>query len=384
MARRVFRGDDSHVGFAELLFDLVFVFAITQLSALLRGHYDPEGAAETAFLFLAVWWSWIYTTWVLNRLDPERPKVRALLFALMLAGLFLSMALPQAFHARGLVFAASYCSMQLLRTAFMWAVIDTPGLRRGYVRIMIWAAVAAAFWLSGAGVELPDRAWLWGCALGIEYLGPISRFWVPGIPRREVPGDRIKGGHIAERCALFVIICLGEALLITGASFSNQEWHLAATLAFLASFVQATAMWWVYFHIGHRRATHHIEKSEHPADLARVGYTYLHIPIVAGIIVAAVGAQRGILNPMAAATPPELASVVGGLALFLLGNGFFKWQSSRYFPLSHLVGLGLTAVLAYGGLWAGLLVANAAAAAILVQVAVWEHWSWARGAKGKA
>jgi low temperature requirement protein LtrA len=376
----VLRGDDARVGFAELFFDLVFVFAITQVSHVLVAHYDLKGALETGFLFLAVWWVWIYSTWVLNRLDPDQLQVRVLLFSLMAAGLFLSMALPEAFGDRGLVFALAYVGMQVGRTVFVWlAASGNTIFSRTYLRILVWFVVAAVLWIAGASVEGTARLWLWGAALGIEYLGPVAGYFVPGIGRDVSANWAVKGGHIAERCGLFVIICLGETLLVAGATFAELEWDAAGTLAFLAAVGQAIAMWWVYFHIGHKRGTHQIEHSANPGQLARLAFTYLHIPIVAGIVVSAVASERAIVHPGDAGVLAESASAIGGLALFLLGNGLFKRVSARNFPLSHWVGLALCVVAAAVGPWTTLLVLNLAAVAILVLVAVWEDQSFAAG-----
>jgi low temperature requirement protein LtrA len=376
----VLRGDDGRVGFAELFFDLVFVFAITQVSHLLLEHYDLTGALETGFLFLAVWWVWIYSTWVLNRLDPDEVQVRVLLFSLMAAGLFLSMALPEAFGDRGLVFALAYVAMQVGRTTFVWAhAKGNAVLRSTYLRILIWFLVAAVFWIAGALVDGEVRLWLWIIALGIEYAGPWAGYLVPGVGRDVSANWTVKGGHIAERCGLFVIICLGETLLVAGATFSKLDWDTPGTLAFLAAVGQAIAMWWVYFHIGHKRGTHQIEHSANPGQLARLVFTYLHIPIVAGIVVSAVASERAIVHPGDAAVLAESASAIGGLALFLLGNGLFKRVSAGNFPLSHWVGLGLCLAAALAGPWTTLLGLNLAALAILIVVAVWENRSFAAG-----
>ncbi len=373
----VLRGDDSRVGFAELFFDLVFVFAITQVSHTLLAQYNLQGALETGLLFLAVWWVWIYSTWVLNRLDPDQPQVRVLLFLLMAAGLFLSMALPQAFGDRGLVFALAYVGMQVGRTLFVWvAAKGDDALRSTYLRIMIWFLAAAVFWIAGALADGELRLLLWVLALGIEYAGPWAGYLVPGIGRDVSANWSVKGGHIAERCGLFVIICLGETLLVSGATFARLAWDTAGTLAFLAAVGQALAMWWVYFHIGHKRGTHHIEHSDNPGQLARLAYTYLHIPIVAGIVVGAVASERAIAHPGDAGMLAESASAIGGLALFLLGNGLFKRVSAGNFPLSHWVGLGLCCAAVAVGPVTTLLGLNLAALAILIVVAVWEQRSF--------
>ncbi len=372
----ILRGDDATVGFAELFFDLVFVFAITQVSHSLLAHYDLMGAVHTAILFLAVWWVWIYSTMVLNRLDPDQLSVRLLLFALLAAGLFLSMALADAFGDRGLVFALAYVAMQVGRTVFVWfAASDNATLRDTYLRILIWFLVAAGFWITGALAEGEMRVWIWVAALGIEYVGPALGYFVPGLGRDHSTNWEIKGEHIAERCGLFVIICLGETLLVSGATFAELTWDGAGTAAFLAAVGQAVAMWWVYFHIGHRRGAHHIENSDNPGRLARVAFIYLHIPIVAGIVLGAVASERAIAHPGDPGTFIESASAIGGLTLFFLGNGFFKRVSANRFPLSHQVGLGLCVAVVLIGPWTTLLVLNLSVVAILVLVAIWEHRS---------
>ncbi|WP_146286035.1 low temperature requirement protein A [Gemmobacter aquaticus] len=380
MIRPILRDADTRVGFAELFFDLVFVFAITQVSHLLLHHYSLAGALETALIFLAIWWVWIYTTWVLNRLDPERIEVRGLLFALMAAGLFLSMSIPQAFGERGLTFALAFIAMQLGRSLFMFVVSKGNALLRGtYLRIAIWFCASAVFWIAGALADPHHgRLQLWAIALAIEYAGPLTGLYVPGLGRDTTTNWTVKGGHIAERCGLFVIICLGETLLVSGATFSGMEWTTPGTVAFLSSLAGAIGLWWVYFHVGFRRGAHQIEHSDDPGRLARLAFTYAHIPIVAGIVLTAVGAERSIAHPADPANLAEAASVLGGVAMFLAGNGWFKRISGRNFPLSHLVGLGLCVALMLVLPWMNLLALNIASTTILVLVAIWEQCSVGR------
>ena len=185
----------------------------------------------------------------------------------------------------------------------------------------------------------------------------------------------MKGGHIAERCGLFVIICLGETLLVSGATFADMAWTAPGLLAFLSSLCGAIGMWWVYFHIGHRRGTHQIEHSDDPGRLARLAFTYAHIPIVAGIVLTAVGAERSIAHPGDSATLAEAASVLGGVLLFLAGNGWFKSISGNNFPLSHLAGMGACAALLLALPYMNLLGLNIASSTVLLLVAIWEHRS---------
>ena len=244
------RGAHEHarVTNVELFFDLVFVFAVTQLSHSLLKNLTPLGAARTALLFLAVWWVWIYTSWVTNWLDPERTPVRLLLFALMLAGLVLSTSIPQAFDAKGLAFALAYVFMQVGRSLFMvWALGDSsPGNVRNFQRITAWLALAGVFWIAGAFAEGGVRLGLWGAALAVEYVSPAVGFWTPGLGRSTTDDWDVEGGHLAERCSLFIIIALGESLLVTGATFEGLPWTAPTVAAFAVAFVGSVAMWWIY------------------------------------------------------------------------------------------------------------------------------------------
>jgi low temperature requirement protein LtrA len=386
MAGQVLRIDNSRVGYAELFYDLVFVFAITQVSHHLLNHYTRAGAIETALLFLAVWWVWIYTTWVLNWLDPDVFWVRMLLFGMMGAGLFLSMAIPDAFGHRGLVFAVAYAAMQIGRSLFMLSVVwSEPTRRQTHLRITLYFVMAAIFWIWGALVDDPGtRLLLWALALGVEFLGPVISYRVPGFGSDQSSNWKVSGAHMAERCGLFVIICLGETLLVSGATFAKMDWEPGGLAAFLISVAGPAGMWWVYFHIGHRRGAHQIEHAENTGDIARRSFTYYHIPIVAGIVLSAVGAERAIAHPDHLASLAEGASIIGGLALFLWGNGLFKHASAQWFPLSHLIGLGLCALAFLVGPWLTLLVQTAIAVLILILVAIWEHRSLARTKPGVA
>src|SRR3979409_1090236 len=144
----------SRVTYAELFFDLVFVFAVTQISHTLLGRFTPLGALQTTLLFLAIWWVWVYTAWVTNWLNPELTPVRLLLFLLMLGGLVLSTSIPKAFESPGLWFASAYAAMQVGRTAFL--VVSTAprtSARMNAVRILAWLSISAVFWIAGGFAE---------------------------------------------------------------------------------------------------------------------------------------------------------------------------------------------------------------------------------------
>ncbi len=370
--------EHARVTFVELFFDLVFVFAVTQLSHGLLEHLTPLGALQAAILLLAVWWAWIDTAWITNWLDPDKPAVRVLLFVLMLAGLVLSASIPKAFQDRALAFAAAYIAMLALRDMFMlWALHHHDhGNHLNFLRISIWHVACAPLWLAGALVDGPLRMGLWAVAVGIETVGPMAGFWVPVLGRSATSDWNIEGAHMAERCGLFIIIALGESIVITGQTFAGLNWNAAAVGAFAVAFIGSVAMWLVYFNIGAERSSRLAASSDDPGRIGRSGYTYLHILIVAGIIVAAVGDELVLHHPGGGHTDTKTAAVIlGGPALYLLGNSLFKRLSAPNFPLSHTIGLGLLLLLIPAAMVAPPLLLAAATTAVLVLVVAWEWMS---------
>lgn len=164
----------------ELFFDLVFVFAVTQLSHGLLHHLYWMGAAQTAILMVGVWTAWVYTSWVTNWLDPERLPVRLTLFALLAAGLVMSAAIPESFGTKGLIFALAYVFIQVGRTVFfLWSSRgEVAGLIRNFQRVMVWLSAAGLLWLFGGLVELEVRIWWWTAAMAVEFLSPMAYFWL--------------------------------------------------------------------------------------------------------------------------------------------------------------------------------------------------------------
>jgi low temperature requirement protein LtrA len=348
--------DRTPVTYIELFFDLVFVFAITQLSHRLQSHLSLHGAIETLVLFLAIWWVWIHAAWTTNWLDPDRGAVRLLLFGLMLGGLAIATGVPDAFGDTGLLFAGAYLIMQLGRCAYMAWVghgADKASYRNA-LRIAFYFTVSTPLWIGGALLQGDLRLWAWIVALAIEYAGPFFSFRTPGLGR-SVPSDwHISGGHMAERCALFIIIALGEAVLVTGATFAGLSHDRPNTTAFVASFLGSAAMWWIYFDLGAGRASKLIESAGLRAGLiARNAYTYLHMPIVAGIVVTAVGDALMLFQPNGRPDIPYLLTVCGGPWLFLFGNQAFKWTTSdmKWPPLSHFIGMILLLLIAAASYW---------------------------------
>jgi low temperature requirement protein LtrA len=380
--RSIVPNQHSRVTYAELFFDLVFVFAVTQVSHTLLGHFTPLGALQTTLLFLAVWWVWVYTSWITNWLNPERTPVRILLFLLMLGGLVLSTSIPKAFESRGLWFAIAYAAMQVGKTIFLW--VSTPphriSARLNAVRITAWLAMSAVFWIAGGYADGHARLVLWAVALTIEYISPAVRFWIPKYGASTVADWFIEGGHMAERCAGFIIIALGESIVVTGATFADLAWTKETVTAFASAFVGAIAMWWIYFHKGAEAGSELISRSSEPGRLARLAYTYLHMPIVAGIILLAVADQLVLTHPADHSDLKTVVSAIGGPLLFLIGTILFKHTIRGFLQLSHGVGIVVLAVLVWYASGLSPLMLSLATSAIMVMVAVWESASLRSGA----
>ncbi|MBY3377710.1 low temperature requirement protein A [Rhizobium laguerreae] len=367
----------NKVTFLELFFDLVFVFSISQLSHALAAHYTPLGAAEAALMTFAVWWVWIFTAWVTNWLDPDKMPVRGMLVALMMLGLLLSASIPEAFGDKGLLFAGAYVAMQVGRSLFATYAMTRVDRANtlNFIRITTWVAVSGGFWIAGGLLEHEARLTAWAIALAIEYAGPAAGFAVPGLGRSTARDWDVSGAHMAERCALFVIICLGEAILVSGRTFSELPISGLTSLIFATAFIGTVAMWWLYFRFGHGRAAHRIEHDETPGSLARQTFTYGHIPILAGIIVHAVAVEFMFSHPHETGDLGIAAAVLGGSGLFLIGNLWFKGATSGRMPLSHLAGLVFLILLAFVAPFIEVYLMGILATLVLIVVAAWEYRS---------
>lgn len=387
-------GGHAPVSNLELFFDLVFVFAITQISGFLHHHLGLSGLIEGTVVFLAVWWVWMYTTWVTNWLNPDRQPVRILLIVLMLGSLAMAVALPDAFaegHAnKALLFAGCYAGMQLGRSATVsWFFHrDKAPNTRNMVRISCWFAASLPLWIGGAVADGHIRLGMWLIALVIDYSGPFALYRVPGLGQSNTSDWNISGSHMAERCSLFIIIALGEGIVVTGGSFASEPITSVSIAALLAAFLTSVLMWWLYFDMGADRGARMIAGHAQVGRVARNAYTYLHMPIVLGIIVFAVG-DALVMEQAGETASHELVLVqTGGALLFLTGLGLFKRFSNTLgnFPMSHLIAVGGFIALGVTAWLTPLSTLSFAhwGGAILLLAAVWEwvsyHGGWAERA----
>jgi len=318
--------EEQHASNLELFYDLVFVLAVTQVSHLLLPDLTWSGAAKSLLVLLVVWWAWNYTTWVTNMLDPDAIVVRLLVLALMFLSLVLAVAIPEAFGSRALLFAGAYVAIQVGRHAFLTFVVAGRGSpeRRPAAHILTWFVASGVFWIGGALASGPTRIALWLVALGLDYLAPFVLYRIPGRPRLDPSAWEVETSHFAERFQLFVIIALGESIVITGATTAELPLDGVRMAAFGVAFLSTAAMWWLYFGYVAAIAQRRLERASTSTTLARDGFTYLHVVLVAGIIVAAVGDEIVIAHPTEQLSSAELVAVVAGPALYLLGHVLFR------------------------------------------------------------
>ncbi|GAB2844363.1 low temperature requirement protein A [Microbacterium insulae] len=379
LAQDVRRPTDSpradRVTYVELFFDLVFVFALTQLSAYLSENQTPIGVLEGVIMVCALWWAWVSTTWVTNWLDPAKLPVRGAVVALTFVAFVLSVSIAEAFGERAWAFALAYVVLQVGRTGFIvWATLrHDREVSKDFTRVLVWTCASAALWIGGALLPLPWQLPLWIAALGIELLGTLLGFPVPRHGRVLIGAWDLSGPHIAERTALFVLITLGETLLATGFTFVGMESSPESFVAMASAFVATAAAWWIYFDHGERIGSEAIEASDEPGRLARTAYTWVHLAIVAGLVLLSVGDKEALSHPDAQGLTPTLV-VLGGPVVFLVGTVIFRRVLGDGWQLSQLAGIGALLVIAITALAGSsdALTLAALAALVLAAVAVGE------------
>ncbi|AQX81271.1 hypothetical protein A4X17_12320 [Plantibacter sp. H53] len=354
----------ERVTFVELFFDLVFVFALTQLSKLIADDQSVTAALESIVLILALWWSWVSTSWVTNWLDPERLAVRLALIGFGLLAFVAAVSVSASFTDRALAFAVAYVVLQLVRTLFM--VVATwrhdRDVALSFARVLVWTAFAAVFWIAGALVPADWQLAFWICAVAVEYGGGALGFRLPGVRRSEVESWELSGAHLSERASLFIIIAIGESLLVTGFAFVELETSVDAVVGMLSAFVSAVALWWLYFHRTEAAGRRAVEAAEEEADradgdegrsgrrgpgrlgrIARDGYSYAHVVVVAGIVLVSVGDKEILDRPADAVELAGGVVILGGPVLYLLGLSLFRFVVDRAVPLAPVIGLAMLA-----------------------------------------
>ncbi|SEL70683.1 low temperature requirement protein A [Rhodococcus maanshanensis] len=311
---------EQRVAWAELFFDLIWVFAVTQIATALAGAHDIGEAARLLLLFMPLWWGWVGTTLLANRAGAlvDQALGRVALFSVAGCGLLMSVAVGGAFDDRALVFAAGYVVLRLL----LWVIsCRLPGgsARLRLEPFAVAAFVAAPLFLLGAFLEGPGRIAAWTAAALIELIAP-----------RVLPASlnhvRIETAHLPERFGLFLIIALGETVVAVGGQAAGIDLDGPTYAAFALAFLIIVLLWWTYFHYGAPAARHSLEHSPEQARIVTDVFSYAHLIYVTAIIAIAVGLKKLLAYPLSVPhSLPELL-LAPGVALYLFGFCYARWR----------------------------------------------------------
>ncbi len=315
------RREQERVTPLELFFDLVFVLAVTQCTALMADEPTWEGLAKGTLVLGVLWWSWGGYAWLTSAVDPEEGSVRVAMFAAMAAFLIVAICVPGAFDDLALTFAVGYAVVRLAHIAlFLLASRDDPGLRKSTVGLGISTAIAVGLLTGASFLDGTAQGAVWAVALALDLAGPF--FF-------GAEGWKLVPGHFAERHGLIVIIALGESIVAigVGAEFGVDAGVVVAAVLGIAV---AAALWWLYFDIVALVAERRLSKAvagRERNEVARDSFSYLHFPMVAGIVLLALGLKKTLAH---VADPLELVPAVaalGGTALYLLAHVAFRWRN---------------------------------------------------------
>ncbi len=312
--------DGERVTPLELFFDLVFVLAITQCTALMSHHPTWSGIAQGLLVLGMLWWAWTGYSWLTSVIDPEEGAVRLVMFGAMAALLLVSLCVPEAFGSLALAFALIYGVVRTAHIAlFMLASPEDDALRHSVLGLAASTAVAVVLLATASLFDGLAQGALWALALLLDMGGPYffgSEGW------------KLVPGHFAERHGLIVIIALGESIVAIGVGASHALDLGIGTAAVLGVALTA-AMWWVYFDIvaivaGRRLAEAEVGKVQN--EMARDSYSYLHLLMVAGIVLVALGMKTTIGHFDAHLDTVPAFALLGGLAVYLLGHVAFRYR----------------------------------------------------------
>ena len=332
--------EERKTSYLELFFDLVFVFAFTQVTALILEDTTPQGFARAALVLAMVWWAWSAYAWMTNAIDVENAVTRVIMFAAMTAGFFMALAVPDAFQDEAAWFAVAYFVVRVLNPAlYAWGVRGDPVLLRAMGRLAPWFVVAAVVALVGGFVDADYRAWVWLASLVIDVVGTLT------VARVEW---RVSPSHFAERFALIVIIALGESIVAIGIGTSGLPRDTTYALSVIVAFAGVAALWWAYFDFTAVAAERALRRASPQArgPLARDVFTYFHYPVVLGIILYAVAAKKTLEHPLDPLSDAGRWALGLGIAIFLVGFALMRFRVVHRVAWERLAAAVLSLVVA--------------------------------------
>ncbi|MET7834627.1 low temperature requirement protein A [Micromonospora sediminicola] len=372
-------GEGDRATFLELFFDLVFVFALTRISArafedlALEGNQTNwsavTGGGKTLLLLIALWMLWQGTAWTTSRYDPYHLWLQVIVITALLSAMVMGVAIPQAFRSTGWAFAIAYVVAHVARSAILLMVLRRLQYRRLKLRMLITYCVAGVFWLVGALLATNPRVVLWSVALVIEYLGNRFGWPVPGLGRSTVSRWDIHGGHLAERYQQFYLVALGETILVAGLTYTRVPIGAAGTAAFAFALATTILLWRIYVQRAGQILGEAVTGARHPATIGRSAAD-THLVMVVGVVATAIGYELVIEHPTGHNELPWLAMILGGPALYLAGRARFEYEVFGRVSPSRLVAIAALLLPVPLLLHVAPLLASAVAVVVLAAVAV--------------
>jgi low temperature requirement protein LtrA len=306
----------------ELFFDLVFVFAITRVTALMAHDLSWTTIGQGLLVLAALWWGWAAYAWLTNHVSGEDGRARVVVFVAMGAMVLVALAVPEAFDAHALLFALAYLVMRMAHLALYWvASIEDPEVHVAVARLFPTAVTGPLLLVAAAFTDGVPQAALWIVALALDYGGPFVR---------GVAGYRVHPAHFSERFSLIVIIALGESIVAIGVGAGDERLNTAIGFAAVLALLTSAALWWAYFDVVAGLAQHRLAELEGVVrnTLARDAFAYLHLPMIAGIELFALGVEQVVGHVDEALAPEAAAALCGGVALYLLAHVAFKLRTT--------------------------------------------------------
>jgi low temperature requirement protein LtrA len=332
--------EERKTSYLELFFDLVFVFAFTQVTALILEDTSPQGFARAALVLAMVWWAWSAYAWMTNAVDVENAVTRLIMFAAMVAGFFMALAVPDAFQDEAAWFAVAYFAVRVLQPAlYLWGVRDEPETFGVLLRLTPWFVIAAFVALVGGFVDPDYRAWVWVASLVIDVIGTLTA----------ARGDwHVSPSHFAERFALIVIIALGESIVAIGVGTSHLTRDATYAISVVVAFAGVAALWWAYFDFTAVAAERSLRRASgrDRSALARDIFTYFHYPLVLGVILYAVAAKKTLEHPRDPLSNAGRWALGLGIALFLVGFALMRFRVIRRVAWERLAAAAAILVIA--------------------------------------
>ena len=332
--------EDQSVTFVELFFDLVFVFSVTQVVGLLHHELSWIGVGQAILLFWLVWWAWTQFTWALNAADTTHALIQLGTLAATAVAFFMAVALPDAFHGRALGFAIPYILVRVIGlTLYAWVAAADPSQRAA---VRTFAAVSMggllAVLIGGvAGGTL--QYWFWGLAIILD----IAATAVGG----QLEGWNVHPDHFGERHGLFVIIALGETLIVAAGGVTGAEWTTSLILVAVLAVAVTCVLWWSYFPRAKPKLDQALEASQgnNLTKMARDAFSLIHFPMLCGVIAYAIAIEEAIAHPDDPLPLAGRLALAIGLALFVGGMAAAIWRATRRLLLPRLILAGVAVIL---------------------------------------